>query len=188
MKKNKAIQKFFSGETIWSKIFLVLIFLVSSIFLILPFVFDIDFNTLLTFGIIGLFLINFLGSATIFLPAPAFLSVAVAGSSFNPLLVAIVASAGGALGESIAYLLGYSSTKVLNLKHHTIIYKISKTVMHWKGGILIPFFAFFPNPFFDGLGIIVGMSNYPAKRFILLTFIGRLVRNIGIAYVGLFIW
>lgn len=187
MKKNKAITDFLSTKTASSKIVLVLLFVISTVLLLLPLFFELDYKSLLAFGLIGLFLINFLGSATLFLPAPAILSVAVAGASFNPFVVALVAGLSSSLGEGIAYIFGYSSTEVLNLKKHKRIFKISNTILHWKGGALIPLFAFFPNPLFDGLGILAGMSKYPLKRFILLTFIGRTIRNIGIAYLGLFL-
>jgi len=188
MKKNKALNDFLSTKTTTSKIILIAIFIVSTALLFLPLFFDFDYKALLTFGLIGLFIVNFFGSATLFLPAPAILSVAIAGATLNPLAVALVAALASALGEGIAYLFGYSSTEVLNLKKHKLIFKISNTIMNWKGGILIPLFAFFPNPLFDGLGILAGVSKYPLKRFIFLTFIGRLVRNIGIAYLGLFLW
>ncbi len=188
MKKNKRITDFLSTKTASSKIILILLFAISTILLFLPLFFELDFKALLAFGLIGLFLLNFLGSATLFLPAPAIVSVAIAGASFNPFVVALVAGIASALGEGVAYLFGYSSTEVLNLKRHKLIFKISNTIMNWKGGMLIPLFAFFPNPLFDGLGILAGMSKYPIKRFILLTFIGRTIRNIGVAYLGLFIW
>jgi len=187
MKKNKWIKNLFSAEKAYSKIFLICLFVISTIFLFLPFFFNIDFKSLAAFGLTGLFLINFFGSATLFLPAPAIFSVAVAGATINPIVVAVVAAIASALGEAIAYIFGYSSKEVLNLKRHKIIYKYSKIIVHWKGGILIPFFAFFPNPLFDGLGILAGISDFPIKRFLLYVFLGRFVRNIGIAYLGLFL-
>lgn len=188
MKKNKWIRNLFSAKGTSSKIFLVALFAVSTILLFLPFFFDIDFKSLTAFGLTGLFLINFFGSATLFLPAPAIFSVAVAGATINPLLVALIAAIAGALGEAVAYIFGYSSKEVLNLKKHKHIYKYSKIIVHWKKGILIPFFAFFPNPLFDGLGILAGLSDFPIKLFLLYVFLGRFVRNIGIAYLGLFLW
>jgi len=187
MKKNKWLKNLFSANGKSSKIFLVALFTVSTILLFLPFFFNIDFKSLTAFGMVGLFLINFFGSATLFLPAPAIFSVAVAGATINPILVAVVAALAGALGESVAYIFGYSSKEVLNLKKHKHIYKYSKIIVHWKGGILIPLFAFFPNPLFDGLGILAGISDFPIKRFIVYVFLGRFVRNLGIAYLGLFL-
>lgn len=186
--KNKSIEKLLSTKTTSSKIILIVLFVISTVLLLLPLFFEFDFRALLAFGLVGLFVVNFLGSATLFLPAPAILSVAIAGASFNPFIVALVAGIASALGEGVAYIFGYSSTEVLNLKRHKRIFKITSTIMNWRGGVLIPLFAFFPNPLFDGLGILAGMSKYPLKRFIFLTFMGRFIRNIGIAYLGLFIW
>lgn len=187
MKNNKWLKNLVSGNKKSSKFFLISLFLVSTLFLLLPIFLPLDFKGLTAFGLAGLFLINFFGSATLFLPAPAILSVAIAGATINPLLVALVAAVAGALGESVAYLFGYSSNEVLNLKRHKRVYKYSQIIVHWKGGILIPVFAFFPNPLFDGLGILAGISGFPLKKFLIYVFIGRLFRNIGIAYLGLFL-
>ncbi len=186
--KNKSLANLLSTKTTTSKIFLVGLFIFSTILLLLPLFLKLDFRALLAFGLVGLFVVNFLGSATLFLPAPAIFSVAIAGASFNPFVVAIVAGIASALGESVAYIFGYSSTEVLNLKKHKLIFKVTNTIVSWRGGVLIPLFAFFPNPLFDGLGILAGISEYPLKRFIILTFIGRFIRNIGVAYLGIFIW
>lgn len=187
MKKNKFLKNLLSADKTSSKVFLTILFLISSILLVLPFIIDLDLKALTAFGLVGLFLINFFGSATLFLPAPAIVSVAVAGATINPFLVAVVAAVAAALGEGIAYIFGYSSKEVLNLKKHKNFYKYSKAIVHWKNGILIILFAFFPNPLFDGLGILAGLSDFPVKRFLLFVFIGRMVRNIGIAYLGLFL-
>lgn len=187
MKKNRWLKNLFSADKTSSKVFLVSLFVISSIFIILPFIIELDLKTLTAFGLVGLFLINFFGSATLFLPAPAIVSVAVAGATIHPLVVAVVAALASCLGEGIAYIFGYSSREVLNLKNHKNIYKYSKKIVHWKGGVLIALFAFFPNPLFDGLGILAGLSNFPAKRFLSFVFIGRMIRNIGIAYLGLFL-
>lgn len=188
MKKNKFLKNLLSADKTSSKVILVLLFIVSTLLLILPFVLKIDLRALTAFGLVGLFLINFFGSATLFLPAPGIFSVAIAGATLNPILVALTASLGAALGETVGYIFGYSSKEVLNLKRHKKIFKYSQIIVHWKGGILIPVFAFIPNPVFDGLGILAGLSDFPLKRFLLFVFIGRMIRNIGIAYLGLFLW
>lgn len=187
MNKEK-IREFFSPKNTKGKIFLVLLFTLSTILLFLPVFFDIDLQTFTTLGLVGLFIINFLGSATIFLPTPAILSVAVAAIVFNPIIVALVAAVASSLGEAIAFIFGYSSMQMFDSRKHENIFRITKALVHWKGGILIPVFALIPNPFFDGLGILAGMSGFPIKNFLLFTFFGRFVRNIGIVYLGVFLW
>ena len=184
---KKNLTNFFSVEKTSSKIILIGIFLLSSFLLFLPVFIDIDYKAFLAFGMIGLFIINFLGSATLFLPAPAIVSVAIGGASFNPLIVALIAGIASSLGESTGFLFGYSSMKFLSKKNNHKIFLLTKKLVHFKGGILIPAFAFIPNPFFDGFGILAGISNFPITRFIFLTFLGRFMRNIGIAYLGLFL-
>lgn len=185
---KKNLKNLFSIGTTKGKIFLSLLFIISTALLILPLFLDIDYKAFTALGLVGLFVINFLGSATFFLPAPAIVSVAIAAGSFNPIIVALVAAVASALGEAIAFIFGYSSAEVLNLKKHKYIYKVSRALVHWKGGILIPLFSFVPNPLFDGLGILAGISNFPLLKFVIYTFLGRFVRNIGIAYLGLFLW
>lgn len=185
---KKKIREFLLPNSSKGKFFLVLLLVISTILLFLPLLIDVDLSAFTALGILGLFLINFLGSATLFLPAPAIFSVALAAPSFNPIVIAFVAAIAAALGESVAFIFGYSSLHVLNLKKHKNLFRITKTLVHWKGGILIPLFSFVPNPFFDGLGIFAGISRFPIKKFLFFVFIGRFVRNLGIVYLGLFLW
>lgn len=59
-------------------------------------------------GLLGIMLINFLASATIFFPAPAIATVVVGGAVYNPLTVAVFSSFGSALGDIVGFLLGHS--------------------------------------------------------------------------------
>ena len=60
------------------------------------------------YGYPGIFLIALLANATVFLPAPGVAVVFAMGSIFNPLGVALAASAGAAIGELSGYLAGFS--------------------------------------------------------------------------------
>ena len=64
-------------------------------------------------GYLGLFFVNFIGSASIIFPLPAFAAVFLAGSILNPVLVGIIAAAGCALGELTGYGVGRGSKEVL---------------------------------------------------------------------------
>jgi len=59
-----------------------------------------------------------------------------------------------------------------------------RIVHHKHGSLLIVLFAFVPNPFFDAIGIVAGLALYPLRRFLMLVFIGRLARDLIVAYVG----
>ena len=82
-----------------------------------------DFHT---WGYLGVFIISFLGNATIIFPAPSMIFVFVAASQLNPLLVAIIAGVGSALGESIGYLAGYGGRYVLDKSDSKIKREINK--------------------------------------------------------------
>ena len=65
-----------------------------------------ELQNLEVLGYPGVFLISLVSNATVVLPAPGFIVTIVAGSIFNPILVAIAAAAGAALGELTGYLAG----------------------------------------------------------------------------------
>lgn len=168
------------------KLYFVLLILLGII-LCLPVFFQIRFHSLRSFGLIGVFLINLFGSATVFMPAPGFLSVGISATQSNPLLVAIIGALGSSLGEGTTFLFGYTSNKFFSLEKHKLLKKFKINIFDKWGAAVILFLSFFPNPLFDGIGIIAGLSKYPIKRFLILTFIGRLARYIVIAYVSLYI-
>ena len=165
--------------------FALLIFL--GFLLFLPVFFQIRFHSLRSFGLIGVFFINFFGSATIFLPAPGLLSVGISATQSNPFLVALIGAIGASLGEGTTFLFGYTSNKFFDLEKHKWLKKFKKNVFDRWGEIVILIFAFIPNPLFDGIGMIAGVSKFPVKKFLLLTFIGRLCRYVIIAYLSSYI-
>lgn len=159
-------------------------FVLSILIILLPVLFRTRFEEFKTLGLIGIFIVNFLGSATIFLPTPSILSVGIGGNLYNPFAVAIFASFGSSLGESVGYLFGHSSKEVLNLKKHKILYYLNDYIFKRYGTLAILVFSFIPNPFFDGIGILVGMSSFSLKKFVAIVFVGRFFRNLLIAYLG----
>jgi membrane protein YqaA with SNARE-associated domain len=83
-----------------------------------------DIETWLTdfavqYGYLGIFLISLLGAMSIFVPIPYTLVIFILGtsSSFDPLLIAVAAGLGSALGEFSGYLLGAGGRKVIGDKY-----------------------------------------------------------------------
>lgn len=134
-------------------------------------------------GLLGIFLINLIGSATLFLPAPAIVSVVAGGAVYPFFLVALVSAFGASLGDMVGFLLGHSGRKIF-IKNHHRFYMILRDLFHKLGGIAIFGFAFVPNPFFDFVGISAGLFHFPPARFFLFMFLGRLLRNILLASLG----
>ncbi len=158
-------------------------FLLSFIFIVLAFLFQDQLSHFRSLGLLGIFLINFFGSATIFVPAPAIASVVAGGVVYGILAVALVAAMGAAGGDMLGFFLGLSGRHVL-LKKERIWFRVIRNYFARFGGLLIFVFAFVPNPFFDGIGIVAGALGYSPYRFFGFLFAGRLLRNIFLAYVG----
>jgi membrane protein YqaA with SNARE-associated domain len=165
--------------------FLVLIFL--GFILFLPVFYQLKHQQFRSLGLLGVFLLNFIGSATLFLPTPAFVSVGISAIKSNPLLVAVVGAAGASLGEGTTFLFAYTSNKFFRLEKHSWLKKLKKVILNKWGAFVILFFAFIPNPFFDGIGIVAGLARYPIKKYLFLTFIGRLFRYILIGYIAIYL-
>lgn len=165
--------------------YLVLLF-VSIGLILLSYYFRDQLVHLGKFGILGIFLINLISSITLFLPAPAIATVVAGGFLYNPLIVALVAALGSAIGDFVGYLLGRSGKEVL-LKKNSFWYNIFKETFHKFGVIFIILFSFIPNPIFDIVGLVAGLFSYSPARFFAYVFIGRLLRNLLLAYGGFFL-
>jgi membrane protein YqaA with SNARE-associated domain len=129
----------------------------------------------------GIFLLSFLAYATVFLPAPGVAVVFTMGAVFNPLLVAIIAGAGAALGELTGYLVGYSSQPVVE---RVDVYDRMVKWLNKYGSISILLFSAMPNPFFDLTGLAAGALKMPIYKFLLWTWIGETLKMLVFAYAG----
>lgn len=161
-------------------------FLVSFLVVLLAIIFK---STLIgheRWGLFSIFWVNALASATLFFPAPGIATVIAGGALYHPLAVAFAAAIGATVGDLIGFFIGHAGKHMLLRKKQHIIYEIVKQKFHRYGAVAILLFAFLPNPFFDVIGIVAGAASYPLVRFTLLLFLGRLMRNILLAYGGSF--
>lgn len=143
-----------------------------------------DFKSL---GLLGIFLINLLGNATLFLPAPAIASVIAGGLLYPAILVALAASLGASLGDMVGFFLGISG-KALFIKNHHKWYMLLQGVFKKYGGFIVFIVALIPNPFFDVIGILAGVFSFSFYRFFIPLFLGRLIRNLLLAHFGSLIY
>lgn len=161
-------------------------FLVTALFLVIPILFHDRLEEFKNWGLFGLFLINVIGSANLFLPVPAIASVVAGGGLYPPLIVALVAALGSTIGDTVGYFIGSSGKKVVRVKNeHPKLEKL-RSLFHHYGVIIILVAAFIPNVFFDAIGIVAGAAGYPFWRFVIAVFLGRLIRNIMLAYTGMY--
>lgn len=158
-------------------------FLLSIVLVGIAFFFHDKLSQFRSLGLIGIFLINLVGSATLFLPAPAIVSVVAGGNLYPPMAVALIAAVGSAIGDMVGYLFGISGKHVLLKKKDTWYTFLTH---HFKqyAPLIIFFGAFIPNPFFDAIGIFAGVFGYSPYKFLFWMFIGRLLRNILLAFAG----
>lgn len=161
----------------------LILFLFSSAIIGLSFIFQSQLAQLGKWGLLGIFIINIVGSATLFIPAPAIATVVAGGLVYNPLLVAVIAAFGSSIGDMIGFGLGRSGKEFL-IKKGSLKYDITQHLFKDFGPLVIILFALIPNPIFDAVGIIAGIFAYPPKRFFVYTLIGRFLRNLLLAFIG----
>ena len=142
-----------------------------------------DLESIASYGYIGVFLATFLSTTSIFFPAPGFVVVVAAAALFNPIWVALAATAGGALGEFTSYLVGYWGRAAIDLERWER-YKRAENWMMRYGSFAIFLFALVPGLIFDLIAIAAGAVRFPFWKFMLASFAGRLPRSFLEAYLG----
>ena len=167
-------------------VYLSILACVASLSLsVLFFIFQDFFKQTASLGLLGIFLINFVSSATLFVSGPAFLSVFSAGGVYPPILVALSAAVGSGGGEIISYIIGASGRDIAyeKLKKQKWFFLVEKYFQKF-GAIFLFFFAIIPNPIFDSAGIFAGVFEYPLWKFLTVVMLARFVRYMVLAYVG----
>lgn len=136
-----------------------------------------------SWGYLGIFAVNLVGSATIIFPLPAFAVVFLFGSILNPFLVGFFAALGATIGELTGYALGRGGKKIAEKKHGKLIERTREWMERYRAFVVIVAFAATPLPD-DVLGLLCGAINYDLRKFLLATFAGKLVMNVSLAFGG----
>jgi membrane protein YqaA with SNARE-associated domain len=133
------------------------------------------------FGLyIGVFIISLFGNFTVIFPIPyLFILLLIAlqpgFTLFDGLLLGIVAGAGAAIGETVAWLLGRTQSESLEESPTgQQILKIRGQIERGYGGLLIFFYAATPLPD-DVLLIALGATKYPLWKALLFCFFGKVL-------------
>lgn len=148
---------------------------------VLIFIFRDKFVNLQGYGLFGLFVISIIGNATIILPAPVILSAFVGGAIFNPFIVTFVVAAGATIGELTGYFAGYSGGNLI--EKDVKLQKVKKWMD--KYGLWTLFvLAVIPNPLFDLAGIVAGATGIPVYKYMIVVFLGKLIKFGAFAYMG----
>ncbi len=133
------------------------------------------------YGYPSVFLLSFLGNATIILPAPSLAFVFAMGSVLNPLWVGLIAGVGEALGELTGFMAGYGGQPVVERYD---IYQRFHDYMGRYGLIVIFVLSAIPNPFFDLAGLAAGALRVPVWQFLLACWFGKTLKTVAVAFLG----
>lgn len=168
-----------------SKFFAATVFVSSIVLSAVFFVYQDFFKNARSLGLLGLFIINLVSSAGFFVSGPAFLTIIAGGNIYSPILVAFIAALGACLGDMLGFGFGYSGRKLIRKKldRHKAIKFLEKNFSR-HGELIIFMLAIIPNPFFDAIGILAGIANYPPFKFFIIMFVGRFLRYWLLAHVG----
>jgi membrane protein DedA with SNARE-associated domain len=158
-----------------------------------------DQDDLETFGYPGIFLANFFGTATGFVPVPGLTAAGqgliVAGSdSLNPFGVIIAGASGMTLAESTAYVTGAVVRGVAEDRPMPVGGRLGRWMHRAAGWVdwLMARYGFgtllllsaVPNPFFEFAGITAGAVRMNFWRFLLAVGIGKTIRVVLLVIIG----
>ena len=136
-------------------------------------------------GYLGVFIASLVSSLTVILPVPGVLVVFPLVTNLNPFLVALAGSTGGIIGEITGYMAGYSGQGMANKG------KMYERVELWmkRWGMWTVFaFAFAPFLPFDVAGIVAGAMRYPLWKFLIVGWIGKTLKYIGLVFAAFWGW
>ena len=138
-----------------------------------------------TLGYLGLFLVNLVSTSTILFPLPGYILIFIFGGILNPWLVALFSAFGSALGEGVSYGIGRGGGYFFKKKQEKYFLRAKEWFSKNRGFAIIVIFAATPLPF-DVVGIVGGTLNYNFKKFLLATFIGKLIASLILSFGGLY--
>lgn len=141
------------------------------------------FLNLKAYGYIGTFMACLLLNATVLLPSSSTVVVMSMATIYNPIMVALVGALGTALGEFTGYFTGYYGSVVV--ENNAIFDKITGIYAKFPNFSIV-LFAALPLPVFDILGIMAGSIKMEKKKFFLLCFIGKAIKMLIYAYIGVY--
>jgi membrane protein DedA with SNARE-associated domain len=147
----------------------------------------------LQYGYVGIFLISLLGASSVFVPIPSTVVIFILGGlqvgtpptwAFDPLLIAVFAGIGAAIGEFSGYLIGYGGRRVIGEKYKRKMDVLMRLFKRF-GPVVIFVFALTPLPD-DLLFIPLGVMRYSMLAAFIPALLGKFISNLIIAYAGRF--
>ena len=144
--------------------------------------FDISVQEYATTAYLVVFATSLVCNASIFVPVAIHIFVMIAvASTWNPLVTALVASVGGALGEITGYYAGYLGKRIAIPKNTPGYSKL----VHWMdryGPLAVFLISLQPILPFDVAGLLAGASRMPLWKFLLACWAGKFPKYILLCY------
>ena len=135
------------------------------------------------YGYVGTFLACLLLNATVLFPSSSTAVVISMATVYNPVVIALVGAFGTTLGEFTGYFAGYYGSSIV--EKSLIINKILAVYNRFPK-VAIILFAALPLPLFDVLGIMAGSVKMDKRTFFVLCFIGKGLKMLLYAYIGVY--
>ena len=146
--------------------------------------FNISVERFATTAYLVIFVISLVSKASIIVPVPIFVAIMITAAQYwNPVLIALAASVGGALGEITGYYAGYLGKRIIHLENapgYDRLVGWMKRYGPW-GIFLISLQPILP---FDIAGLLAGASRLPLWKFLLPCWAGKFPKYIVICYFG----
>ena len=130
------------------------------------------------------FVVTLLSNGGIFVPVYIHISIMIAAASeWDPVLIALVASVAGALGEITGYYAGYWGKRIAHLENIPAYDRLVGWMKrHGSWGIFL--ISLQPILPFDVAGLLAGASKLPLWKFLLPCWAGRFPKYLLACYVG----
>ena len=146
--------------------------------------FDISVEEFATTAYLVVFVTTLVSNASIIVPVPIFAAIMIAAASkWDPILIALIASIAGTLGEITGYYAGYLGKKII-VSETTPGYEKLVGWMKRYGPLAIFLLSLQPILPFDIAGLIAGASRIPLWKFLLPCWAGKFPKYIVICYFG----
>ncbi len=140
------------------------------------------------YGYVGAFLISILGGATIIVPVPMLAVIFALGRVMEyTWLVGIANGLGETVGALIIYMTGYGGGSAIYSRTHGRLqsaYEKLVKLMERRGWLILFVLAAVLNPFFYPAALAAGALRFGAKRYLLITCAGKIIKGMTVAYAG----
>ena len=130
-----------------------------------------------------LFVLSVQSGALFMVPGFGWASIAAFTVAFDNIWgPALLGTTGQVIGEMVSYLLGVTGSPWIRRQRG---YRRVEAWMRRWGVLTVFVIAAVPNPFFDIAGALAGATGLGWRRFMIASWAGRVLKNLGFALLGL---